>query len=107
RFLEWKRLVWVGRLSYGLYLWHVPALAGLFSFGIVATFEYLTTLVYEDFPFFRLALAFAIASLSYYYVEQPFLRMKQRFIQEGNVGIKSKQESAKGVPSDELLITGG
>jgi peptidoglycan/LPS O-acetylase OafA/YrhL len=64
-------LVWVGKLSYGLYLWHfvmlnihVEALANVPPLIVAAS---------------AVVLAFVIASASYYWVEKPFLRMKGRF----------------------------
>lgn len=61
--------VWIGRRSYGLYLYHFPIQA-------VMTFR-----VHER-PAAAIATAaasLAAAALSYRFVEQPFLRRKQRF----------------------------
>ena len=69
RVLELSPLVWVGRLSYGLYLWH------WFIFETVkipgARFTVSTML--------KVALTFGVASASYYVVERPALRYKSRF----------------------------
>jgi len=66
--LENPFLVWVGSISYGLYLWHLP---------IFVVFDYT-----ENEPW-KLAvgapLTFAAASVSYYLIEQPALRLKSRF----------------------------
>jgi peptidoglycan/LPS O-acetylase OafA/YrhL len=67
--LSFRPLVWIGSVSYGVYLWHYP---------IFAYFEGL------ELPrIFKLAamwgVVFAVAGLSYYGLERPFLRMKQRF----------------------------
>ena len=59
RVLELRPLRYVGKVSYGLYLWHVPLLA---AFGGAI----------------GIPLAFVVAGLSYRYVEQPFLRRKRR-----------------------------
>jgi len=69
RLLEWRPLVWVGRLSYGLYLWNFPVCyilarpgwprAALVPLQILGTF--------------------GAACLSFYLIERPFLRMKDRF----------------------------
>jgi peptidoglycan/LPS O-acetylase OafA/YrhL len=61
--LALRPLVWVGRISYALYLWNWLILAAL--------------------PFGRwpsLPLSFLAAFLSYRYVEQPFLRRKRRSV---------------------------
>lgn len=76
RILENRQLVWVGRISYGLYLWHIPVFAGLFSIGFI---EGLFSLVFYDLPFYRFAMTFALAAASFYFVEKPFLRIKKRF----------------------------
>ena len=67
--LEARPLVWVGRISYGLYLWHYPM------------FKWVK---YMNAPWpVKLALAvfatFAVASLSFYLMERPLLRLKRRF----------------------------
>jgi peptidoglycan/LPS O-acetylase OafA/YrhL len=68
RMLSAKWLVFVGAISYSLYLWHVPAdvlmreVAGLKSWQLAAA----------EFP-----LTFAAACVSYYLVEQPFLKRKR------------------------------
>lgn len=67
--LDWKPLAWIGSISYALYLWHVPIL-DLFmrSFG--------------DSLHIRMAaiaLSFAIAAFSFYYVEKPFIAMRRKY----------------------------
>ncbi len=67
--LESRLLVWVGRISYGLYLWHYPM------------FKWIK---YMNAPWpVKLALAvfatFAVTSLSFYLMERPVLRLKKRF----------------------------
>jgi peptidoglycan/LPS O-acetylase OafA/YrhL len=68
RVLSAKSLVFVGAISYSLYLWHVPAnvlmrdVAGLKSWQLAAA----------EFP-----LTFAAACASYYFVEQPFLKRRR------------------------------
>jgi peptidoglycan/LPS O-acetylase OafA/YrhL len=69
RLLESPSLVWIGRLSYGLYLWHFPI------FEKVGGWEYLRIL---KIPV-AFALTFMVATLSFYFVERPFLRLKSQF----------------------------
>lgn len=66
--LEFPALVWIGKISYGLYLWHFP----IFRLMQVLYARRLPVLVVG------VPLTFAITVLSYYVLEQPFLRMKSR-----------------------------
>ena len=68
RVLALPPLVWVGRLSYSLYLWHFPAFVVLTSRR--------TGLPLFPLLVVRLIAAFAAAACSYYGVERPFLRRK-------------------------------
>jgi peptidoglycan/LPS O-acetylase OafA/YrhL len=69
RALEWPALVWVGRISYGVYLWHFlftsVAKRGDGPARVVAVAAAMT-------------LTFAIAAASHRFVERPFLRRKHR-----------------------------
>lgn len=66
RFLAWRPLVAVGKVSYGLYLWNGPVI--MFAQG--------TWLA--DAPLVKLLLTFGIVYLSFRFIERPFLRMKDR-----------------------------
>jgi len=69
KLLESPSLVWIGRLSYGLYLWHFPI------FEKVGGWECLKVLKISV----AFALTFLVATLSFYFVEKPFLRLKSQF----------------------------
>jgi peptidoglycan/LPS O-acetylase OafA/YrhL len=64
-------VVWLGRRSYGVYLWHQAIL--------VAVSHELTHASRLELALIGIPCSIAIAALSYRYVEQPFLRYKTRF----------------------------
>ena len=65
RLMEWKPFVAVGVLSYSLYLWQQPFLAPKGQAWVSS-------------PLHGLILAVSLATLSYVFVERPFLRLKDR-----------------------------
>ena len=62
-FLSLAPLVWIGRISYGLYLWHWPV--------IVVASPARTGLDGPSLTVMRVGLTFALATASFYLVEQP------------------------------------
>ena len=60
---------WIGLISYGIFLWHLPILLWLRDHGVRAAPLLLIC---------TLALTIACASGSYYLVERPILRFKDR-----------------------------
>lgn len=73
--LENRPLVWVGRISYGLYLWHFPIFNGMLN----ATRMEKAGITGPALLTVRFAVAFAVAALSFALIERPFLRWKRRF----------------------------
>jgi peptidoglycan/LPS O-acetylase OafA/YrhL len=67
--LELRPLRWIGMVSYGLYLWHIPVIIVVMELKIGPIRAMLLEAV----------ATFAIATLSFYYYEKPFLRAKVRF----------------------------
>ncbi len=57
---------WIGRISYGLYLWHFPTALFIQKFAFPHDLGIIVSI----------ALTFVIATLSYYLIEQPALRLK-------------------------------
>ena len=68
--LELPALVWVGRVSYGIYLWHLP----IFTVMHVAGHDSWQKLLVVGG-----SLTLAVSALSFYLVEQRFLRLKRLF----------------------------
>lgn len=67
RLLSNPSLVWIGKRSYGLYLWHWP----MYEIARLLPGEIATAIA-------ALVLTVCAASLSYRYIELPFLRIKAR-----------------------------
>jgi peptidoglycan/LPS O-acetylase OafA/YrhL len=77
--LEWPGLVWLGRISYSVYLWHVP-LKNILSLSRLEALG-MNALAAQGIRF----AAFIIAGCaSYYLVERPFLRLKARYGSQGS-----------------------
>jgi peptidoglycan/LPS O-acetylase OafA/YrhL len=67
RLLNTAVLVWIGRLSYSLYIWH----EGVSSFMPPAGWPHWQGIILNAVT------AFVVAAASYYAVEQPFLRLRR------------------------------
>jgi peptidoglycan/LPS O-acetylase OafA/YrhL len=72
-------LRWVGQISYGLYLWHLPVAVLVRDYGKLPSFAYQLI-----FPL----LATGIACLSFLLVERPFLRIKDRCFEHSRAAIR-------------------
>jgi peptidoglycan/LPS O-acetylase OafA/YrhL len=84
RVLAMRWLVWLGSISYGLYLWHYPIFAGMEGFGFKGW-----TVVLVGMP-----LTFLMVLISYYAMEKPILKWKKRFSSNEPQPDKSLQASA-------------
>ncbi len=69
-FLNSEPVVWIGQLSYSLYLWH-------------AFFLYVPFLPLSLFPW-NVAASIAVAALSFYFVEQKAINLRDRIIAQRN-----------------------
>jgi peptidoglycan/LPS O-acetylase OafA/YrhL len=65
-------LVYLGKISYGLYVWHLLAIVLTYKFGWCRPQSVWTSL-------YALPLTMALAHLSYEWIERPFLRWKERY----------------------------
>ncbi len=71
RVLEQRTIVSIGKISYGLYLWHLPVFWVVTAHVGGLRFLFLLPL--------EIGLTFAIAIASYHFVELPIVRKKARF----------------------------
>jgi peptidoglycan/LPS O-acetylase OafA/YrhL len=73
RFLGHPAIVWLGLVSYGIFLWHQPLLEQLLAHGLA---ERAPALPFVVVLVVTTAGAVALAAASYYIVERPFLQLK-------------------------------
>ncbi len=69
KILAMKWLIWVGSVSYGLYLWHYPIFRTILALG----FNHLTVILIGTI------LTLIVAACSYYFLERPILKFKKSF----------------------------
>jgi peptidoglycan/LPS O-acetylase OafA/YrhL len=94
RLLEWSPMVYVGRISYGLYLWHFPIY--LWTRDALEK-GWLVTLV-------GLPLTFLLAAASFRYVEQPFLRYKKRFERRSRAAPEASGDAVPRAPAQRPAL---
>jgi peptidoglycan/LPS O-acetylase OafA/YrhL len=86
--LEMKPLTWIGKVSYGLYLWHMPVILAMSH----------TAYFHSKFAdFIIIIILLTIVTISYYKLELPFLRLKNR------IGHTKKPHSATESPQVDAL----
>jgi len=74
--LQFSPLVWVGRISYGLYLWHWPIMLLMYPRdGTIPSLARSAAMAGGSF---------LAASLSFYFLERPFLSRKRAFEPTGS-----------------------
>jgi peptidoglycan/LPS O-acetylase OafA/YrhL len=85
--LEFAPLRWIGRVSYGLYLWH-------YAIACVVIKYFAQLALGTWWMFFAIVFAsFAVASASYYFWEIPWQRLKQQLEKQGGARTLAEQVS--------------
>jgi peptidoglycan/LPS O-acetylase OafA/YrhL len=74
RLVGWFRLVYLGKISYGLYVYHLLALVLMRS-----ALSPLGVALYPVYALLGFALTVALSIVSYHFLELPFLKLKERF----------------------------
>lgn len=82
RRLQYSPLVWIGKRSYGLYLWHWPI------------YEICRLLPKPLIVISAIGGSLIVAALSYRFIELPFLRLKSRYSGHGVAELSHVQPSA-------------
>jgi peptidoglycan/LPS O-acetylase OafA/YrhL len=77
QFLEWAPLQYLGKISYGLYVYHFPI---IWFAGRIREFGVPEKLVPPLIMLLSFVGTVAIASFSYFALERPFLKLKDRFV---------------------------
>jgi len=76
RFLEWKPMRYLGRISYGLYVFHQPITWFAFDLQSLGWDKSIVQPIATVIAFFGTLL---VASISYHFMEKPLLNLKDRF----------------------------
>lgn len=86
RFLSCKPLSWIGKRSYGIYLWHYPIFVLSTPINEIGNINYWRMA-------FQIIITFIIADISYRFIETPIRRngFKGSFINLLNSGTKSRE----------------
>ncbi len=76
RFLDWKPIQYLGKISYGLYVYHYPIIWFVARIRDLGLSEPVTNALTALIAF---PLTLLVASASYYLMEKPILNLKDRF----------------------------
>jgi peptidoglycan/LPS O-acetylase OafA/YrhL len=90
RALGWRPLVWVGRRSYGIYLYHVALIVLISPWEVSGRIPWRTGLI-------SLSLTFVVAAASYRWLERPVMRWARR--REERVRAAAETEPAQPLSS--------
>jgi peptidoglycan/LPS O-acetylase OafA/YrhL len=81
RFLEWAPLRYLGKISYGLYIYHFPV---IWLVSQIPNFGVSENLIPPLIFILSFIVTVAVASLSYAVLEKPFLKLKDRLASYSN-----------------------
>lgn len=99
RFLQFRPLLYTGKISYGLYLLHIVAFAGTRNifFRFLPAAPYSATMQFAFF-FAATAAAYLMATISWYVLERPILLLKKHFGGPSRANLDSQSTDASPVP---------
>jgi peptidoglycan/LPS O-acetylase OafA/YrhL len=87
RWLAWRPLAWIGTITYGLYLWHIPVIVFMRGNGLLPGGA-LSALV-------ALPLAVALGAASWYLIEQPLMNRAARLRRTRATGARSERSRSR------------
>jgi peptidoglycan/LPS O-acetylase OafA/YrhL len=68
-----RAMVWLGTISYSIYIWHFPLLEVLAKLQATAIASYLTSSPFVQLLVLGIPVTLAVSAISYYVIERPFL----------------------------------
>ncbi|MBJ7329998.1 MAG: acyltransferase [Solirubrobacteraceae bacterium] len=102
RALDWRPVVYVGVVSYSVYLWHMPiiGLVRRYDLSLAGRPGFIVTVMMV------FTLSVAVAAVTYRYVEGPGLRRKLRPMRAGSVGAGGREAVEEEVRAGQLARIG-
>ncbi|HEX8647548.1 MAG TPA: acyltransferase [Thermoleophilaceae bacterium] len=93
--LAWRPLLWLGVISYSLYLWHPVVARKIGGTSLDENFGWVPSAGAQ------VAASVAVAAVSYYLVERPAVRLSKRLVSgRGRKGPPAGAEAGLGSPAD-------